>query len=96
MTSTVGKLVNDEWKGFGRNWSQVYCKTEEKYKNKISIRIANDTPKIQTKVSTEYNSRVLLLYCLVLAFWCESSRRNETANTVSDDGHIPCKHMWLN
>jgi len=78
-------MVNDERKGFGRNWSWANWKTEEKYKNKISIRIANDMPKIQTKVSTEYKYRVLLLYCLVLAFWCESSHRNENDNTVLDD-----------
>lgn len=87
--------MNDEWKGFGRNWSWANCKIEEKYKNKISIRIVNDMPKIQTKVSTEYKYRVLLLYCFVLAFWCESSYINESDNTVSDDGHIPCKHIWL-
>ena len=53
MTSTVGQVVNDEWKGFGRNWSWANCKTEENYKNKISIRIVNDMLKIQTKVYTE-------------------------------------------
>jgi hypothetical protein len=38
-------------------------------------------------------------YCYTIwcrLFWCESSQRNETDNTASDDGHIPCKHMWLN
>jgi len=82
-------------KGFGRNWSWANCKTGEKYRNKISIRIAKDMPKIQTKVYTACKSRVLLLYCLMLAFWCESGQRNETDNTVSGDGHIPCKHIWL-
>lgn len=96
MTSTVGQMVNDDWKGFGRNCSRANCKTEQKYKNKLSIRIANDMTKIQTKYLLNIGPQYYCYTAWCLLLWCESSQRNETDNNASDDGHKPCKHMWPN